>query len=226
MDRPPHEIPVIDLFAGPGGLGEGFSAYSTDEQLSFRIRLSIEYEAKAWRTLRLRSFFRQFDREDVPAEYYEYIRGEIDEEELFGNHPEQFASADTEAWHAELGKVPFAELNTRISEALNGSKDWLLIGGPPCQGYSLVGRSRLLGGARNEIADQELSTDEAEKTARAAFDSDHRHLLYREYLKIIAVHQPSVFVMENVKGMLSSTHRSKAIFESILQDLSELTCPH
>jgi len=77
MDRPPHEIPVIDLFAGPGGLGEGFSAYSTDEQLSFRIRLSIEYEAKAWRTLRLRSFFRQFDREDVPAEYYEYIRGKL-----------------------------------------------------------------------------------------------------------------------------------------------------
>lgn len=62
-------IPVIDLFAGPGGLGEGFSAFTPRPRAGsvsarslpgFRIALSIEKDPSAWQTLRLRSFFRQF----------------------------------------------------------------------------------------------------------------------------------------------------------------------
>ena len=53
----------------------------------------------------------------------------------------------------------------------------------------------------------------------AEFESDHRHVLYREYLKILADHAPAAFVMENVKGLLSSEHRGERIFDRILSDL-------
>ena len=68
-------IPVIDIFAGPGGLGEGFSSI-TDEHGNrvFNIRLSIEKDEIAHQTLCLRSFYRQFKKEDVPEIYYSYIK--------------------------------------------------------------------------------------------------------------------------------------------------------
>ncbi|MDZ7694754.1 MAG: hypothetical protein U5K69_27155 [Balneolaceae bacterium] len=68
-------IPVIDVFAGPGGLGEGFSALKDEEGNSaFDIALSIEMDEKAHQTLLLRTFFRQFEEEKVPEEYYQFIR--------------------------------------------------------------------------------------------------------------------------------------------------------
>ncbi len=70
-------IPVIDLFAGPGGLGEGFSSLRDEGgKPLFRVRLSVEKDAHAHKTLELRSFFRQFPDGEVPEEYYRYIRGE------------------------------------------------------------------------------------------------------------------------------------------------------
>jgi DNA (cytosine-5)-methyltransferase 1 len=82
-------IPVIDLFAGPGGLGEGFSVSSTpDGKPNFRLVLSIEKDVYAQRTLELRAFFRQLEREAVPEEYYAYLRGEISRDSLFQRYPE------------------------------------------------------------------------------------------------------------------------------------------
>ncbi|EJM85117.1 DNA-methyltransferase Dcm [Pseudomonas sp. GM74] len=78
-------------------------------------------------------------------------------------------------------------------------------GGPPCQAYSLVGRSRNLG------------------KANYSAENDHRHFLYKEYLRIIKERQPTVFVMENVKGILSSKVGGEGIFTQILQDLTD---PH
>ena len=77
-------IPIIDIFAGPGGLGEGFSSLrSVDGKPIFKIRLSIEKDDYAHKTLQLRAFFRQFTPKNVPSEYYEYLRGEIRKEVLF-----------------------------------------------------------------------------------------------------------------------------------------------
>ena len=67
-------IPVIDLFAGPGGLGEGFSSLYIKNQRAFNIRLSIEKDKIAHETLELRSFYRQFPKDNIPAEYYELLR--------------------------------------------------------------------------------------------------------------------------------------------------------
>src|ERR1700685_3859191 len=96
-------IPVIDLFAGPGGLGEGFSAFRCGQENVFRIALSIEKDKAARETLRLRSFFRQFAG-GAPDEYYQFVRGALRIEELYLRHPEEVARADQEAWLAELGK--------------------------------------------------------------------------------------------------------------------------
>lgn len=209
-------VPVIDLFAGPGGLGEGFSRCISAGEPRFSIRLSIEKDQFAHQTLLLRSFFRQFPCGSVPADYYSYLRGAIDRDELFRRHPDQAAAAEKEAWHAELGseETPDSVVDERIREALgDAGSTWVLVGGPPCQAYSIAGRSRRLGAA-NRIEDEQ----EREKKVQE-FYSDGRHVLYREYLRIIAVHRPALFVMENVRGMLSSRHNGARIFDRIEKDL-------
>ena len=75
-------IKVIDLFAGPGGLGEGFSSISTEGNRGFKIAVSVEKESSAHTTLTLRAFFRQFPAGAVPEDYYDYLRGEISKEDL------------------------------------------------------------------------------------------------------------------------------------------------
>lgn len=199
-------IPVIDLFAGPGGLGEGFSSIGGTEPGSrrFQLRVSIEKDPVAHRTLSLRALFRAFPKDQVPDAYYRYARGEISREELFKDPsvPPEAVAASLEAKNAELGKTPHSEIDAWIGEALEGADEWVLIGGPPCQAYSLAGRSRRT------------------KESQEEFESDEKHFLYKEYLRIIQVFQPTVFVMENVKGILSSTHGGSGIFERILADIS------
>lgn len=199
-------IPVIDLFAGPGGLGEGFSSLRDETgQRVFRIGVSIEKDEVAHRTLSLRALFRSFPDGKVPDCYYDYVRGAITRKQLF-EHPDVRHNAEQaleEARCAELGKDPAHKVDGWIKEALNGASDWVLIGGPPCQAYSLAGRSR-------------LRPVDAEK-----FENDKRHFLYTEYLRIIRRFAPPVFVMENVKGMLNSKHKGSRIFDRILADLSK-----
>jgi DNA (cytosine-5)-methyltransferase 1 len=207
----PLEIPVIDIFAGPGGLGEGFSAFSTSHGSNpFRIKLSIEMDEFAHRTLLLRSFFRQFDPGSVPSAYYEYLRG--DEKWKSATHldllkafPKQGTRAIAEAWREELRPSVADAVDDRILAALGPKRNrppWVLVGGPPCQAYSLAGRVRMLG------------------EDPAAFYKDKRHTLYKEYLRLLAAHAPSAFIMENVKGLLSATSESGArVFEHIASDL-------
>jgi len=195
-------IPVIDLFAGPGGLGEGFTALDSGQQ--FHIGLSVEMEPTAHRTLTLRAFFRQFPCGQAPDAYYAYVCGRILLSELIDAHPAEWRAATAEARCAELGVVPHAEISAEIDERLGRAGQAgraVLIGGPPCQAYSLVGRARMRPGREAE------------------FEADHRHFLYREYLRILADHAPAVFVLENVKGLLSSRHGGELMFRRITSDL-------
>ena len=200
-----QSIPVIDLFAGPGGLGEGFSSLSApDGSPRFKLQVSIEKDPIAHRTLSLRALFRQFPKGKAPDCYYDHLRGNISREALFA-HPDAKEAGNealNEAKNAELGKTPHTEIDNWIAAALGDESNWVLIGGPPCQAYSLAGRSR-------------RSKEDQEK-----FESDEKHFLYKEYLRIIRRFKPTVFVMENVKGMLSSTHGGSGIFERIMSDLS------
>lgn len=198
-------IPVIDLFAGPGGLGEGFSAARFRGQHIFRIALSIEKDPHAHATLMLRGFFRQFTGRRVPEAYYEHLRGELARDDLYARYPAEAQRAAQEAWHAELGgaSAPPALVRRRIRQSLAGAKAWVLIGGPPCQAYSIAGRSRNRG------------------IRGYALERDGRHRLYEEYLRIVADLWPPVFVMENVKGLLSTTIRGELLFERMCDDLSD-----
>jgi len=200
------EIPVIDLFAEPGGLCEGFSSiYDETGARRFAVKVSVEKDPVAHRTLLLRAIFRKFQKGKVPECYYDYVRGKITRE-AFLAHPDikgVAGHAAKEARCAELGLTPPQEIDGWIREALGGQTDWVLIGGPPCQAYSLAGRSRL------------------RRKDPSKFESDAKHFLYTEYLRIIQQFAPAVFVMENVKGMLNSKNAGKYIFERILADLKE-----
>ena len=209
MPRNITQIPVIDLFAGPGGLGEGFSTYAYSGEQPFQIKLSIEKDPAAYQTLQLRSFFRKFHHDQVPNAYYDYLRQvDVPESErrnkLFSQYPKKAKQVEREARLAELGNQDDRDTIYKwIRDALEGYSEWVLIGGPPCQAYSIAGRSRNLGNANYQ----------AEK--------DHRQFLYKEYLQIIAEHQPAIFVMENVKGLLSATLKNQHIFERMHEDLQE-----
>jgi DNA (cytosine-5)-methyltransferase 1 len=199
------KIPVVDLFAGPGGLAEGFSSV-TDQQGHniFDIRASVEKDPVAHQTLALRAIFRSFPRGKVPDCYYDYVRGHISKQDFLRNPliSEALAHAGKEANCATLGEDPSSTIDGWIKNAIGGHDPWVLIGGPPCQAYSLAGRSRMRG------------------SDPKAFEEDKRHFLYKEYLRIIQAFSPAVFVMENVKGILSSSHNGLPIFDRILDDLS------
>lgn len=193
---------VVDLFAGPGGLAEGFSSVrDAAGKRAFVIALSVEKEASAHRTLLLRAFLRQFEA-GFPKEYYEFLGGgeQPNWNRIF---PEKWAAAQKEALQLELGTPDSAEiLNKRLDELVQSVGDrTIVIGGPPCQAYSLVGRNRNKG-----------------KEGYKA-ENDPRHFLYREYISILEHLRPAAFVMENVKGMLSSSVGGKSIFTQVLGDL-------
>ena len=204
-------IKVIDLFAGPGGLGEGFSAFRDSRgKQRFKIALSVEKETSAHRTLTLRSLFRQYSDGEVPEAYYDFMRGDLGgfPEDSFYHSPEisdALELARLEACQFELGKQgQHARVYRAIRNAL-GREECVLLGGPPCQAYSLVGRSR----------------NKGEKGKLYDADSDHRNFLYIEYLRIISRFQPLVFVMENVKGLLSAKTSAGPVFPRIMADLSD-----
>ena len=132
----PNAIPVIDLFAGPGGLCEGFSSVLDESGAKrFAVKVSIEKEPIAHRTLALRGIFRHFPKGEAPDCYYDYVQGKITRDDFLKN-PEvkdAAAQAEKEAKCEELGKTPHATIDKWIEEALDGNKEWVLIGGPPCQ---------------------------------------------------------------------------------------------
>jgi DNA (cytosine-5)-methyltransferase 1 len=194
-------IPVIDLFSGPGGLGEGFASFQ--DSRTFKIIVSAEMDAAAHRTLHLRSYFRLLRVSELGmAAYYDYCNGTAAQPWNSRDTRELWDMAACEALQITLGTPEGnKQLDGILDSRLSAGTDCLLIGGPPCQAYSLVGRSRNLGKKDYQPED------------------DHRHFLYREYLRVLQKIRPAVFVMENVKGILSSQVEGRQIFHDILNDL-------
>lgn len=168
----------------------------------FRLALSVEKDEVACKTLRLRAIRRHLHDAGGLDHYHALLRGEMDRA-AFHELPmvrKAAAEAGAEIMNAELGKCTSASIDARIQTALAGATDWVLIGGPPCQAYSLAGRAR--------------------RTNDKKFEADEKHFLYREYIRIIKAHAPPVFVMENVKGLLSSHHGGIPMFSRICGDLA------
>lgn len=210
-------VPVIDLFAGPGGLGEGFSR---SKSADFRIAVSIEKDGMAHETLRLRAAHRILQRSGLATtatwRLWDKTLAEapwntaVDQLRESGHPAIKVAceQAREEAWNLELTPatrdLASAGIRQRLQPYMRGGQlpdNAVLIGGPPCQAYSVVGRSRNRG----------------KKDYKA--EEDQRHFLYREYLSVIGEFRPAVFVMENVKGILSSRVQERQIFDHIIEDL-------
>jgi DNA (cytosine-5)-methyltransferase 1 len=137
---------------------------------------------------------------DRLCDYYDFCNG-LSQTPFSNLSKPLWFEAEQEARCITLGSEKGdVELDKILDDRLE-DRPWVLIGGPPCQAYSIVGRSRNLG------------------KADYSAENDHRHFLYKEYLRIIKERKPAVFVMENVKGILSSKIAGESIFKQILQDL-------
>ncbi|MDK1488638.1 DNA cytosine methyltransferase [Sinorhizobium sp. 7-81] len=207
----PATFGVVDLFAGPGGLGEGFASLVDQGHFPFRIGISVEKEKSAHRTLTLRAFLREYRARhgSLPDQFIDFHAGLSPELDWSAVDAEAWRLASDEARGLELGTEAAAEaIDCAIAKLRGSYDDTILIGGPPCQAYSLVGRARVKG-----------------KVGYVP-EADERHYLFREYIRVLDRLRPAAFVMENVKGMLSSTVESRLVFEMLMEDLSSLGTGH
>ncbi|WP_255482307.1 DNA cytosine methyltransferase [Pseudarthrobacter sp. NBSH8] len=207
-DQGVQVFPVIDLFAGPGGLNEGFSSVRDESgDFVFKALASFEMDSLACQTLRLRATYRELVRSGGDLQpYFDYIQGKKAwQSVLTGDFKEAYETAKAHVYQVELGEDNRPKVDNFIERQLGPENErghWALIGGPPCQAYSLAGRSR--------------------RTGDELFAADHKHFLYREYLHILGKFKPTIFVMENVKGLLSSKNGNSSMFQTILGDLKRL----
>ncbi|WP_298236587.1 DNA cytosine methyltransferase [uncultured Azohydromonas sp.] len=101
------------------------------------------------------------------------------------------------------GEIPPDLLDARIRCALGDATAWVLAGSPPCMPVVETARSRL--------------------REAAGPSSDHRHFLYREYLRIIAAHAPPVIVMDDVPGFCQQIMGATGtVFEHVRRDLAAI----
>lgn len=185
-------------------MGEGFASLrGANNSVRFKSAASVERDENSHGTLLLRHFVRAFSNGELPADYYRYLEGEITLSALYELHPEEYHHASQTALRISLGPETHATVKKTIGERVKDTQRWALVGGPPCQAYSLVGRSRMINDPK--------------------FAKDERHFLYREYLKIIVDHRPPIFVMENVKGLLSAKTDGSSMISLIISDLTNPT---
>jgi DNA (cytosine-5)-methyltransferase 1 len=199
---------IIDLFAGPGGLGEGFSSLKTRGKPVFKIRMSVEKEVSAHNTLTLRALYRSLNSKKDRGIYHDFVAGRISKEDMIAALQDEWAAAleETLTTPSALGDDN-QKIHKRLHElkAKHTGTPWVVIGGPPCQAYSLVGRSRNKG------------------IKGYSAEADKRHFLYEEYLEVLNIIQPDIFVMENVKGILTASVGGERIFPRIRADLQHPT---
>lgn len=189
---------VIDLFAGCGGMSEGFV------QAGFDVIAQIEMDHWACETLRTRHLFYELKQKMKLNYYYKYIRGEISREQILSMYPEISALISEKVIQAEFGTVGIDEIIKKIDSSmkLNGARKInIVIGGPPCQAYSLAGRAR----------DPERMT------------KDKRHFLYEHYLHILEAIKPDFFVFENVPGLITAEARGQEIFSRMIDDFRSIS---
>lgn len=164
-------IRYIDLFAGAGGLSEGFY------RQGYKPVAHVEYDKAACFTLKTRVAYHYLMESGKDEIYHLYLQGNLTREELYASVPEELLNT---VINAEIGKD-----NTRIfgeiDSMLKGDEVDVIIGGPPCQAYSVVGRAPL-------------------KHKK----DDERTKLYIQYGRFLKRHQPKLFVFENVPGILSA----------------------
>jgi DNA (cytosine-5)-methyltransferase 1 len=163
----------IDLFAGAGGLSEGFI------RAGFKPVAHVEMDLAACNTLKTRIAYHYLKSNKQSEIYHSYLKGEINRSVLYKHIPSDLLES---VINLPIGPDYNAIIFNKISDQLSGAKVDLIIGGPPCQAYSLVGRAR--------------SEDGMKK--------DPRNHLYVEYARYLEKYNPKIFIFENVLGLKSA----------------------
>lgn len=171
-----EKLTYIDLFAGAGGLSEGFI------NQGFTPLAHVEIDTAACKTLTTRSAYHYLKKKNNIETYHQYLKGEINREDFYKKIPEEIKNSII---NQGVGEQNNSSIFKRIDSKLNQlelKEIDLIVGGPPCQAYSLVGRARSDNGMKR----------------------DSRNYLYVQYGKFLAKYQPKMFVFENVIGLLSA----------------------
>lgn len=163
----------LDLFAGAGGLSEGFI------RAGFLPVAHVESNKAACYTLRTRTAYHWLRERDQLDVYRDYLSGKITRNDLYGMVPKKHISSVV---NAEISKESLQGIFQTVDLLLKGELPDLIIGGPPCQAYSVVGRSRDKNG----------------------MIGDRRNYLYEFYAQFLERFKPRYFVFENVTGLLSA----------------------
>lgn len=182
----------LDLFSGAGGLTEGFI------RAGYNIIAHVEKEFPASLTLKTRIAYHYLKNNNSLHIYYNYIENKISREELYSNIPQNLLDS---VINKEINDNTINEIYEQIDNLKGDKKIDIIIGGPPCQAYSLIGRA----------------------ASKSKMVGDTRKYLYKQYLKFLEKYQPKLFVFENVRGMLSSKNENgNNIFERIVAEMKEL----
>jgi DNA (cytosine-5)-methyltransferase 1 len=192
-----NKLTFIDLFAGAGGLSEGFI------RAGFEPIAHVEMNKDACDTLRTRTCFHYLKENNRIEEYYNYLKGQITRDELWSKLPSNLSDS---IFNTEIAPETIPILFNKIDTLVGKSKVDLVIGGPPCQAYSIAGRAR----------DPKGMTE------------DPRNFLYKYYVEFLKRYKPKMFVFENVPGILSANNGDylKKIFDAVSEvgyDLSYRT---
>ena len=163
----------LDLFAGAGGLSEGFI------QAGYAPVAHVEMDEAACFTLKTRAAYYWLKAKNRLDIYKSYVCGEITREAFYKLVPEQVLNA---VLNYEISEDILPVIFEKIDTCLDGEKLDLIVGGPPCQAYSLVGRAR----SENGMV------------------GDKQNYLYKLYAKFLKRYKPRFFVFENVTGLLSA----------------------
>ncbi|NVK63384.1 MAG: DNA cytosine methyltransferase [Flavobacteriales bacterium] len=164
----------IDLFSGAGGLSEGFI------NAGFKPLAHVEMDSSACKTIETRLVYHKLKSEKNLEAYYEYILGKVSRKEfLVKNSNEEIEKS---VINMGIGGKNNQEIFNKIDTLRGQNEVDLIIGGPPCQAYSLVGRSR----DKNRM------------------ENDPRNYLYKEYAKFLKYFNPRLFVFENVLGLITA----------------------
>ena len=163
----------LDIFAGAGGLSEGFI------RAGYEPIAHIEMDKAACYTLKTRSVYKWLIEHQNAGVYAKYLEREISRDELYAAVPEEILKS---VINCEISRDRLKEIFSQIDKMLNGEHLDLIVGGPPCQAYSLVGRAR----------------DEKRMVG------DSRNYLYILYAEFLRKYHPRYFVFENVIGLLSA----------------------
>ena len=174
----------IDLFAGAGGLSEGFI------RAGFNPIAHVEMNPDACNTLKTRTAFHYLKEKGRVNEYNEYLKGEITRDELWSKIPQHLISS---VINKEISPETLPQIFNIIDQELQEKDVDIVIGGPPCQAYSVAGR------------------------ARKNMDDDPRNHLYKHYVEFLKKYKPKMFVFENVPGILSANngHYLQLIFDAV-----------